>query len=404
MFYMFFLFEEKMVEVEQKNKQIINEKQVKRILSKYSSYTPISNKFCVDIPIAQNEGKDSKMTIKQFYELARFYTHYHMFQTSKKEFMEKQPQDMSVFEKNNQWLKAEKKMLEDYAAKAKVKVYPVYKKQNIFKGFENIFTEEINNHLKDAVSNLKPENIIPINDLKNKYVKEEKNKRPVAHIQINADTDTQKEISYSMFIFKKYSRALYIYKRIMKNEEYANIINTATSQGKKETLKAFNEIIEKYLNQDINQTDNKPQEGQFPSLSVKAFQTLKDMKPEIEQNIILNIPDSLFKFNVDIKKMYKLQKIYYYDIFIKDILNILNERYHIITSYINAKKFEKTEKKVITENKFIEKPKINIVSVLNIEFVEVKKPIKNNDNKQNEQENQNEEPQMNTEDELISDE
>lgn len=122
------------------------------------------------------------------------------------------------------------------------------------------------------------------------------------------------------------------------------------------------------------------------------------MKPEIEQNIILNIPDALFKFNVDIKKMYKLQKIYYYDIFIKDILNILNERYHIITSYINAKKFEKTEKKVITENKFIEKPKINIISVLNIEFVEVKKPIKNNDNKQNE------EPPMNTEDELVSDE
>ena len=53
-----------MVEVEGKNKQIINEKQVKRILSKYSSYTPISNKFCVDIPITQNEGKDSKMTIK----------------------------------------------------------------------------------------------------------------------------------------------------------------------------------------------------------------------------------------------------------------------------------------------------------------------------------------------------
>lgn len=393
---MFFLFEEKMTGIEGENKPIINEKQVKKILSKYSSYTSISNKFCVDIPITQNEGKDSKMTIKQFYELARFYTHYHMFQASKKEFMEKQPQDMSVFEKNNQWMKAEKKMLEEYAAKAKVKVYPVYKKQNIFKGFENIFTTEINSYLKNTVSNLKPENIISINDLKSKYIKEEnKNKRPIAHIQINTDTDTQKEISYSMFIFKKYSRALYIYKRIMKNEEYANIINTATSQGKKETLKAFNEIIEKYLNQDIKQIDNKPQEGQFPSLSVKAFQTLKDMKPETEQNIILNIPDALFRCNPDIKKMYKLQKIYYYDMFIKDILNIFNERYHIITSYINAKKFEKTEKKVITENKFIEKSKVNIVSVLNIEFVEVKKPVKNNDNKQIEQ---------NPEDELISDE
>ena len=37
--------------------------------------------------------------------------------------MEKQPKEISTFEKNNQWLKAEKKMLEDYAAKAKVKVY-----------------------------------------------------------------------------------------------------------------------------------------------------------------------------------------------------------------------------------------------------------------------------------------
>ena len=38
----------------------------------------------------------------------------------------------------------------------------------------------------------------------------------------------------------------------MKNQEYANIINTATSQGKKETLKAFNEIIETFLKQEIN--------------------------------------------------------------------------------------------------------------------------------------------------------
>ena len=55
-----------------------------------------------------------------------------------------------------------------------------------------------------------------------------------------------------MFIFKKYTRALYIYKHIMKNQEYANMINTATSQGKKETLKAFNEIIEIFLKQEIN--------------------------------------------------------------------------------------------------------------------------------------------------------
>lgn len=201
-----------------------------------------------------------------------------------------------MFERNNQWMKAEKKMLEEYATKAKVKVYPVYKKQNIFKGFENIFIEEINEQLKNKVSKLTSENIISVNELKEKYIKEEKNKRPVAHIQINTESDIlSKDIIYSMFIFKKFSRALYIYKRIMKNEEYANIINTAASQGKKETLKAFNEIIEKYIKQEGQQTDNKPQEGQFPSLSVKAFQTLKDMKPEADQDIILNIPDNLFK-------------------------------------------------------------------------------------------------------------
>ena len=199
-----------------------------------------------------------------------------------------------------------------------------------------------------------------------------------------------------MFIFKKYSRALYIYKRIMKNEEYSNIINTAASQGKKETLKAFNEIIEKYIKQEGQQIDNKPQEGQFPSLSVKAFQTLKDMKPEVDQDIILNIPDNLFK-QLEIKKMYKLQKIFYYDIFIKDILNTLNQRYHIINSYINAKKFEKTEKKVIIENKFIEKPTISIVSKLNIEFVEVQKHAKNVP----QEEHQENEQQVNN-DELIS--
>lgn len=100
------------------------------------------------------------------------------------------------------------------------------------------------------------------------------------------------------------------------------------------------------------------------------------MKPEADQDIILNIPDNLFK-QLEIKKMYKLQKIYYYVNFINDILNTLNQRYHIINSYINAKKFEKTEKKVIVENKFIEKPTINLVSKLNIEFVEIQKHIKN---------------------------
>ena len=385
-----------MSEIQVKNKQYINDKQIKKILSKYSTYIPISNKYCVDIPISQNDGKDSKMNIKQFYELLRFYTYYHLFQISKNEFMEKQPKDISTFERNNQWMNAEKKMLEEYATKAKVKVYPIYKKQNIFKGFENIFIEEINEQLKNKASKLTSENIISVNELKEKYIKEEKNKRPIAHIQINTETDTSKDIIYSMFIFKKYSRALYIYKRIMKNEEYSNIINTAASQGKKETLKAFNEIIEKYIKQEGQQIDNKPQEGQFPSLSVKAFQTLKDMKPEVDQDIILNIPDNLFK-QLEIKKMYKLQKIFYYDIFIKDILNTLNQRYHIINSYINAKKFEKTEKKVIIENKFIEKPTISIVSKLNIEFVEVQKHAKNVP----QEEHQENEQQVNN-DELIS--
>lgn len=385
-----------MSEIQVKNKQYINDKQIKKILSKYSTYIPISNKYCVDIPISQNDGKDSKMNIKQFYELSRFYTYYHLFQISKNEFMEKQPKDISTFERNNQWMNAEKKMLEEYATKAKVKVYPIYKKQNIFKGFENIFIEEINEQLKNKASKLTSENIISVNELKEKYIKEEKNKRPIAHIQINTETDTSKDIIYSMFIFKKYSRALYIYKRIMKNEEYSNIINTAASQGKKETLKAFNEIIEKYIKQEGQQIDNKPQEGQFPSLSVKAFQTLKDMKPEVDQDIILNIPDNLFK-QLEIKKIYKLQKIFYYDIFIKDILNTLNQRYHIINSYINAKKFEKTEKKVIIENKFIEKPTISIVSKLNIEFVEVQKHAKNVP----QEEHQENEQQVNN-DELIS--
>ena len=65
--------------MDKQTKYYVNDKQVKKILSKYSQYIPISNKFCVDIPITQNEGKDSKLNIKQFYELARFYTHYHLF-------------------------------------------------------------------------------------------------------------------------------------------------------------------------------------------------------------------------------------------------------------------------------------------------------------------------------------
>ena len=40
----------------------------------------------------------------------------------------------------------------------------------IFKGFENIFTEEFNNELINEVSKLNPQNMISINELKEKYV------------------------------------------------------------------------------------------------------------------------------------------------------------------------------------------------------------------------------------------
>lgn len=98
--------------------------------------------------------------------------------------------------------------------------------------------------------------------------------------------------------------------------------------------------------------------------------------------------------------MYKLQKIYYYDIFIKNILNKFNQRYHDITAYMNAKKFEKTEKKVITENKFIEKSNIIIISELTIELVENKRYHKK-DTEQNKENDEQEQSEQNN-DELIS--
>lgn len=67
---------------------------------------------------------------------------------------------------------------------------------------------------------------------------------------------------------------------------------------------------------------------------------------------------------------------------------------------MNAKKFEKTEKKVITENKFIEKSNINIISELVIELVENKRYHKK-DTEQNKENDPQEQSDQNN-DELIS--
>lgn len=67
---------------------------------------------------------------------------------------------------------------------------------------------------------------------------------------------------------------------------------------------------------------------------------------------------------------------------------------------MNAKKFEKTEKKVITENKFIEKSNINIISELVIELVENKRYHKK-DIEQNKENDLQEQSDQNN-DELIS--
>lgn len=67
---------------------------------------------------------------------------------------------------------------------------------------------------------------------------------------------------------------------------------------------------------------------------------------------------------------------------------------------MNAKKFEKTEKKVITENKFIEKSNIIIISELTIELVENKRYHKK-DTEQNKENDEQEQSEQNN-DELIS--
>lgn len=89
---------------------------------------------------------------------------------------------------------------------------------------------------------------------------------------------------------------------------------------------------------------------------------------------MINIPDSLFK-EIEAKKIYKLQKIYYYNEFIKDIINDLNERYHIITAYLGAKKYEKTEKKQIITNSFIEPCKDELIVALNLKLVDMPKTV-----------------------------
>ena len=190
---------------------IINENITKKIINEYTQYEAVPNKYCVDIPIG--EGND----IKQFAELARFYTHYHLFISSKKEFMEKAPADQPLTEKNIAWLKAEKKMLDEYALKAKSKVYPIYKQVNIFKDFENVFMNEINDKLKQYVRKLNIENMVPIQELKERYVIIEKNKKINAHIIIHNKNDENKGIENELAIYRKYVKVLYIYKHIMRN-------------------------------------------------------------------------------------------------------------------------------------------------------------------------------------------
>ena len=362
-------------------KDILTTKQMRQILNAYSVYKPIEGKFCLNIPILPRD-QDNKMTTAQFDELCRFYAYYHIFSVQenklKASIIDKESQKKIDATINDLRLQTFK----EFTSKkdCSCQLYPLYKKVNAFKGYEEIFKSNFNDDFKKAKDSINTETLMSVADCKNVFeYPTDKNVKPSADITIKTISSENKE--REMFYARRFNKILYLYRHIMKlqNEIFyqdeIEKLNLNDNKTKKELLKKimkqFQTIIGSYVNGVVVQPKNVKTEdkksddnsNKFLALTWRAFSSLQDMKFEDCSNtlVTLTIKDSMFK-NFP-KKLNKMQKIYYGKVFFTDAFDKMCLKFNTINAYLSSKTVNPENKKVEYVNTFN-----TIKNILNVEL------------------------------------
>lgn len=181
----------------------------------------------------------------------------------------------------------------DFAAKkdCSYQLYPLYKKINPFKGYEEIFKNIFNTEFKNEKANIDVEKLVSVAECKTAYdYPNDKYVKTFADIVIRTTGVENKELE--MFHARRFSKIIYLYRHIMKlqNEVFyqAEIEKLAAndSKGKKELLKKimkqFQSIIASYVDGVIVQPKNDKSEekktddnaNKFLALTWRAFSSL----------------------------------------------------------------------------------------------------------------------------------
>ena len=197
----------------------------------------------MNIPILPRDS-ENKMSITQFEELCRFYAYYHIFAVQevkmKASITDKASQKKIENDINNLRIQTFK----EYASKkdCSYQLYPLYKKVNPFKGYEEIFKNIFNTEFKNQKANIDVEKLISVAECKTMYeCPTDKYVKAFGDIIVKGTSSDNKELE--MFYARRFSKILYLYRHIMKlqNEVFyqAEIEKLAPNdnKGKKELLK-----------------------------------------------------------------------------------------------------------------------------------------------------------------------
>lgn len=270
--------------------------QFKQIICSYDKYQEVPDKHFVNIEIKPKKSK-SDMKVDQFDELIKYYIH--------KFIVEKEtviPKDTKSTEIAKIKLNAENEIFKRFIEKSKTqqKVYQVYRKKNVFRGYENILFDMFNKDFKEYIMNYKLKNSDKI-DIE--LVPDHR-----ASVEVTVKNVAEMPSLDELFYFKRFEKVNYIYKQLLRNEDFVKDLNNGYEAGntvvekKKNIKKVFENILSTYFAEIPAEEPKKDEDAKTTNpketfkISWKTFSQLQDMKNDLSDTTVINIPlTSYFK-------------------------------------------------------------------------------------------------------------
>lgn len=268
--------------------------QFKQIICSYDKYQEVPDKHFVNIEIKPKTSK-SEMKVDQFDELIKYYIH--KFIVEKETIIPKDSKSTDIAKIK---LNAENEIFKRFVEKSKTqqKVYQVYRKKNIFRGYENILFDMFNKDFKEYIVNYKLKNSDKI-DIE--LIPDHR-----ASVEVVIKNISEMPSVDELFYFKRFEKVNYIYKQLLRNEDFVKDLNNAYDAGntvvekKKNIKKVFENILSTYFAEippeDAKEDPKTTNPKETFKISWKTFSQLQDMKNDVSNTTVINIPlTSYFK-------------------------------------------------------------------------------------------------------------